>query len=109
MLTNLFDRMDMVEDQVFDETVEMGAAVAKLRRDLIKQRRISWPMRDIAPTIGQKLQRFTAEDMTVYFGDIVDHLNKIWHTLDELREMLEVYKDTDYTLGTERVNAVLRV
>ncbi|MDP2744103.1 MAG: magnesium transporter CorA family protein, partial [Dehalococcoidia bacterium] len=109
MLSNLLERMDLVEDQVFDETVEMGAAVALLRRDLIKQRRISWPMRDIAQTLGLKLQRFTAEDMTVYFGDIVDHINKIWHTLDELREVIEVYKDTDFTLGTERVNAVLRV
>jgi magnesium transporter len=109
LLNKILERVDRVEDQVFDENVEAGKELAVLRRDLIAQRRLAWPMRDIAQSLVEKLQRFTAEDMTVYFGDTVDHLNKVWHTLDELREMIEVYKDTDFTLGTERVNSVLRV
>jgi magnesium transporter len=39
----------------------------------------------------------------------MDHFNKICETLDEMKEIIEVYKDTDYTLGTERLNRVMRI
>jgi hypothetical protein len=48
-------------------------------------------------------------DIGVYYGDLMDHVNKICDTLDEAREIIEVYKDTDFILGTDRVNRVMRV
>ena len=56
-----------------------------------------------------KLKRFTNMDIGVYYGDLMDHVNKICDTLDEAKEIIEVYKDTDFILGTDRVNRVMRV
>jgi len=39
----------------------------------------------------------------------VDHMNKICETLDEATEIIEVFKDSDSTLATYRVNDILRV
>jgi len=47
--------------------------------------------------------------LTVQFGDVMDHLNKICDTLDEAKETIEVFKDTDYVLSTERLNVIMRV
>jgi magnesium transporter len=47
--------------------------------------------------------------MSVYFGDLMDHMNKICETLDECREIIEVYKDADFVLGNDRLNRIVRV
>jgi magnesium transporter len=39
----------------------------------------------------------------------MDHINKICDTLDECKEIIEVFKDTDYTLATYRINRVTRI
>jgi magnesium transporter len=97
------------EDRVFDENVEASHELAILRRDLITQRRIMFPSRAVFAELEGKLKRFTRIDISAYYGDLMDHVNKICDTLDEAREIIEVYKDTDYILGTDRVNRVMRV
>ncbi len=97
------------EDRVFDENVEASQELAILRRDLITQRRIMFPSRAVFAELESKLKRFTRMDISAYYGDLMDHVNKICDTLDEAREIIEVYKDTDYILGTDRVNRVMRV
>jgi magnesium transporter len=98
-----------VEDQVFDENVEAAQELAILRRDVITQRRIMFPSRQVLIELEPKLKRFTKMDISVYYGDLMDHFNKICDTLDEAREIIEVYKDTDFILGTDRVNRVMRM
>jgi magnesium transporter len=39
----------------------------------------------------------------------VDHVNKICEALDEAKEIVEIYKDTDYVLSTERLNSIMRI
>ena len=36
-------------------------------------------------------------------------MNKICETLDECKETIEVFKDADYVLGTERLNRIMRI
>ncbi len=47
--------------------------------------------------------------MGVYFGDLMDHIDKICESLDEAREVIEVYKDSDFVLSTERLNRIMRI
>jgi magnesium transporter len=56
-----------------------------------------------------KLKRFSKVDVTDYYHDLMDHMNKICETLDECREIIEVFKDTDFVLATNRVNRVVRI
>jgi magnesium transporter len=48
-------------------------------------------------------------DLAVYFGDTVDHLDKIWDTLDEYKEVVEGLNDTHDSLATNRTNEVMRI
>ena len=109
ILDKILSQMESVEDRVFDENVESACEVAVLRRDIIAQRRIIWPLRTVIGSLEAKLRKFATMDMSVYFGDILDHINKVWDTLEECKEIIEVYKDTDYVLSTERLNRVMRV
>ncbi|MBI2850984.1 MAG: magnesium transporter CorA family protein [Chloroflexi bacterium] len=101
--------IDDVEDAVFDETVETGPEVAALRRDIITQRRILRSVRTASIDLEKQIGRFSKVDLTVPFGDFMDHVNKSCETLDEYTEIIEIFKDTDFVLSTDRLNHIMRV
>jgi len=109
ILDKILSLIEDTEDRVFDENVEVALEVATLRRDVITQRRIVFPMRTVIAEMESKLKPFANIDMSVYFDDLLDHTNKICETLDECKEVIEVFKDADYILSTERINHVIRI
>jgi len=109
VLDKILGLMENVEDSVFDENVESAQELANLRRDIITQRRLFFSLRPVMAELESKVKRFTTIDMSVQWGDLIDHMNKIWETLDECKELIEVFKDTDYVLSTDRINRVMRV
>lgn len=108
ILDKIMRLIEDVEDNVFDEHVEAAHELTILRRDILTQRRIVFPMRTVFNDLFHRLGKFIDTDMTVYFGDLMDHMNKICETLDEAKEVIEVYKDTDYLLSNYRLNRVTR-
>jgi magnesium transporter len=109
VLNKILSLMEDVEDAVFDEDVEAVKELSILRRDIITQRSVMFPTREIFKEMENKLKRFSKTDVTAYYNDLMDHMNKICSTLDECRDIIDVYKDTDYTLATNRINRVTRI
>ncbi len=109
ILNSILGWIEEVEDGVFDENVETARELALLRRDIVTQRRILHSLRSVIAELESKIKRFSKTDMGVQFGDLMDHLNKICETLDEAREVVDIFKDTDYTLSADRLNRIMRV
>ncbi|MGD0780788.1 MAG: magnesium transporter CorA family protein [Dehalococcoidales bacterium] len=109
VLDKILSLIENVEDAVFDEDVEAAKELSILRRDIITQRSVMFPTRTLFVEMENKLKRFSKTDVTAYYNDLMDHMNKICDTLDECKEIIEVFKDTDYVLGTDRLNRVMRV
>jgi magnesium transporter len=84
-------------------------ALSLLRRDVISFRRTIWPMRAVIGSLEPKVRRFTNMDMAVYFGDTVDHVDKIWDALDEYKEVIEGLNATHDSLATHRTNEIVRM
>ena len=70
---------------------------------------VFWPMRAVIGSLESKIRRFTQMDMAVYFGDMVDHVDKIWDGLDEYKEVIEGLNATHDSLATNRTNEVIRM
>jgi magnesium transporter len=109
ILDKIMSTMEDVEDSVFDAAVETAQELAILRRDIITQRLIAFPIRTIINQLESNIKRYCKTDISVYFGDLLDHMNKVCETLDECKETIEVFKDADWVLGTERLNKIMRV
>ncbi len=110
ILSKIGDNIETVEDNIFSN--EMPRAIKEislLRRDVISFRRIIWPMRAVIGSLELKLRRFNKMDMAVYFGDMTDHVDKIWDGLDECKEIIEGLNDTHDSLATNRTNEVVRM
>jgi magnesium transporter len=110
IVNRIGSNIENVEDNIFAN--EMPRAIKEisiLRRDVISFRRIIWPMRAVTASLEPKIRRFTKVDLVVYFGDMVDHVDKIWDALDEYKEIIEGLNDTHDSLATNRTNEVVRM
>jgi magnesium transporter len=109
MVNKTLYNLDAIEDGVFDTKVTVSQDVTTLRRDIASQRRIIGLLKGVVADLERKAQRFTEVDLKVYFGDINDHLARLWSNLDECQETIEIYKDTDFLMSQERTNRILAV
>ena len=107
MVNKTLSNLDEIEDKVFDDKVSASHDVAILRRDISAQRRIIGPIKGVVGDLERRAQRYTQADLKVYFGDIGDHLARLWSNLDECQETIDIYKDTDFLLSQERTNRIL--
>jgi len=110
ILNKIGGNIEDVEDDIFSERVRGTVReISALRRDVISFRRIIWPMRAVIGSLEPKIRRFAKMDMTVYFGDMTDHVDKIWDALDEYKEIIEGLNDTHDSLATNRTSEVMRM
>ncbi|MFH1775434.1 MAG: magnesium/cobalt transporter CorA [Chloroflexota bacterium] len=110
ILNKIGDNIEEVEDNIFAEGVRGTVReISVLRRDVIAFRRIIWPMRAVLGGLEPKIRRCNKVDMAVYFGDMVDHVDRIWDGLDEYKEIIEGLNDTHDSLATNRTNDIVRM
>jgi magnesium transporter len=110
ILNKVGDGIEEVEDTIFSNR-KSGTIreISRLRRDVIAFRRIIWPMRAVIGRLEPKIRRFVTTDLSVYFGDMVDHLDRIWDGLDEYKEIIEGLNGTYDSLAGNRTNEVVRI
>ena len=110
ILGKVLDNIEAVEDDIFsDRKSGTVKEISILRRDVISFRRIIWPMRAVIGGLQSKMRRFVKQDMDAYFGDMTDHVDKIWDALDEYKEIIEGLDDTYNSLASNRTNEVMRM
>ncbi len=110
----ILDKVDsnihMIEEEVFTENMRRVVQdISIVRRDIIALRRIIRPQIAIVANLEQKDRPFIREDLDVYFGDIVDHLNKAWDILEDHREVVEGLSETSDSVISYRINEVMRI
>jgi magnesium transporter len=54
-------------------------------------------------------QRYLADELEIYFDDIVDASERIWDMLENYKEVVEALEDTNESVISHRVNDILRV
>ena len=98
ILMKIVGNIDDIEEGVFNEKMSEAREISIMRREITILRRLIIPMRRIVLELARDVQRFSKEDLTPYFYDVKDHIEKVLETLDESKETIEIYKDTDFML-----------
>jgi magnesium transporter len=109
ILMKIVGNIDDIEEGVFNEKMSEAREISILRREITILRRLIIPMRRIIMELARDVQRFSKEDLTPYFYDVKDHIEKVLETLDESKETIEIYKDTDFMLSSEKSNRILSI
>ena len=104
--------LDELEERVFDERKAVARSIALLRREINRLSRIVNPLKKFVLEIADNIEGLSEredEELTLLFDDIIDHIDRVIETLEESRETMEIYKDTDFVLSNEKTNKVLAV
>lgn len=99
-----------IEEDLFTQDMRhVIEDITFVRRDVIALRRIIRPQLAIVENLENVDRPFIHEELDVYFGDILDHLQKAADLLADHSEIINVLADAADTLASHRINEVMRI
>jgi magnesium transporter len=99
-----------IEEDLFTQDLRhVIEDITFVRRDVIALRRIIRPQIGIVANLEKADRPFIHEELEVYFGDILDHLQKASDLLTDYDEVIEVLAESADTLASHRINEVMRI
>jgi magnesium transporter len=110
MLRKIGNKLERLEEDIFEgRSEEVVRDISNSKQEIINFRKIIRPQRAVLRDLERTKQRYLAEDLEVYFDDIVDASERIWDMLENYKEVVEALEDTNESVLSHRVNEVLRV
>jgi magnesium transporter len=100
--------LDSIEAVVFDEKKSSAGPINLARRQIATLRRIVYPLSLYLPDLT-RAQKFSKEDLSIYFSDIRHKILKVSGIIEEMKEIVEIYNDTDFDTSSNRTNTVLSI
>ena len=90
ILDKVTGNIDDIEDIIFTRPVPGTVReISLVRRDLISFRRVIHPQIAVFETLEKGEYPFLREEEEIYFGDIADHIRKIWGGLEDGNEVID--------------------
>jgi magnesium transporter len=110
MLRKMGNKLDQIEEGIFSgRSEEIVRDISNAKQEIINFRKVIRPQRPVLRDLERTKQRYLAEDMDVYFDDIVDASERIWDMLENYKEVVEALEESNESVISHRVNNVLRV
>src|SRR4051812_42204374 len=110
MLRKIGNKLDRLEEDIFEGRSQgVVRDISNAKQEIINFRKIIRPERSVLRDLERTKQRYMAEDLEVYFDDIIDASERIWDMLENYKEVVEALEDTNESVISHRVNDVLRV
>jgi magnesium transporter len=110
ILSKVDGKIQAIEEDLFDEDIRRTIHdISFVRRDVIALRRIIRPQISVMYSLEHEDRPYIKEELDVYFGDILDHLEKASDIIEEDAEVLTSLADTNDALASYRTNEVIRI
>lgn len=110
ILDKITQNIDDIEDIILTRPVPGTVReIALIRRDLISFRRVIHPQIAVIETLEKGEYPFLREEEEIYFGDIADHIRKIWGGLEDGKEVIDGLADTSNWLTSHRIQEIMRI
>jgi len=110
ILNKIYRNVQDVEDAIFKKAGSKNVKdILLIRTNILTFRNIIFPQRKFLKTLEIKDMDFLIEALEVYFGDLVDHIEKIWDTLENYKELIEGVHDAHQSLLSNKINDIMRI
>ncbi|MCC6629206.1 MAG: magnesium transporter CorA family protein [Chloroflexi bacterium] len=110
VLNKISDNIETIEEMTFGrEVLRTVQEISVVRRDLIAMRRIIRPQLGVVATLARLDLPWLLLEEDDYFGDIQDHLNKAWDTLEDFKDVVDNLAAANDSLNVHRTNEVIKV
>jgi magnesium transporter len=110
ILDKIGHKLDSIEDEMFEgRSEEIVRDISNAKQEIISYRKIIKPERATLRLLERHTQRFLAEDLELYFDDIVDASERVWDLLENYKEVVEGLESTNESVISHKQGDVLRV
>lgn len=75
----------------------------------MRLRRTMATQKNVLDELDAAIDAFTGEHLEKYYEINTNTSKKLWETVEEATETIEIYKDADFTTSTEKTNEILAV
>ena len=109
---DLDEKIDALEDQLFDESRDMVREVQRrsfeLRRNLILLRRFVLPMREVVNSLMRRDVKVVNDTLMPYYQDVYDHVLRATEWTESLRDLVSTVLETNLTIQGNRMNLIMK-
>jgi magnesium transporter len=110
MLRKIGNKLEQLEEDIFSGGgEEIVRDVSNVKQEIINFRKIIRPERSVLRDLERTKRRYMADELEIYFDDIVDASERIWDMLENYKEVVEALEDTNESVISHRFNDTLRI
>jgi len=110
ILNKIYRNIRNVEDSIFKNVSSKNVKdILLIRTNILTFRNIIFPQKKLFKTLEIKDMDFLVDELEVYFSDLVDHIEKIWDTLENYKELIEGIHDANQSLLSNKINDIMRI
>jgi magnesium transporter len=107
-LDQIGERIEDLEEAVFEATVDVQSQIFSLRRDLIAIRRVAGPMRDAMIVLLRRDMGLFTREAQRYLQDIYDHMIRIVESVEDYQDLASGALEASLAVVSNRVGVVAR-
>ena len=107
LLAGVSTDLDDIEESVFSNAKSDAFEIGILRQKIMRLRRTLATQKGVLGDLDGAIDKFTGEKLARYYRSNTNVTLKLWETVEEARESVEIYKDADFTTSTEQTNKIL--
>ncbi len=110
VLEQLSDQLEDVENGLLDTPdPEDLQHLHTLKRDLMRLRKATWPLREMIASLGRGESHLMGPDTRLYLRDVLDHTVQIMEIIDACRDMATSLTDLYISSLSNRLNGIMKV
>ena len=110
MLRKIGNKLERIEQDIFEgRSSEIVRDISNAKQEIINFRKVIRPQRAAFSDLERNKQRYIADDLDIYFDDIVDASERVWDMLENYKEVVEALESTNETAIAHRSTETVRI
>jgi len=110
MLDHIDDRIDNIEEEIFNGNErKMVSEIAIVKHDIISFRKIVKPQRMVLESLIRMATKITNKNLTRVSAEVIGSNIKVWHTLENHKEMIEALEHTNESLLSYKLSNTMKI
>jgi magnesium transporter len=110
MLNKIGLKLDRIEEEIFEgEGDDVVRDISNAKQEIINFRKIIRPQRIAFRDLERNKARYIAEDLDIYFDDLIDGSERAWDMLENYKEVVEGLEATNESAIAHRTNETFQV
>jgi magnesium transporter len=110
MLGKIGNKLERIEEEIFEGKGEdIVRDISNAKQEIINFRKIVRPQRVAFRDLERNKARYIAEDLDIYFDDIIDASERVWDMLENFKEVVEGLEATNESAIAHRTNETFRI